>query len=75
MSLLSVQQEGIFIISTLTYRDNENYNVVAFTAAQIPDIDWQEISRSELAGKFYPKGIPIFPEEKLPELIKKYKGQ
>jgi predicted GTPase len=54
------------------FRDNESYNVVAFTAAQIPDIDGRRYPK-ELAGKLYPKGIPIFPEGNLPELIKKYK--
>lgn len=53
------------------YRDNENFNVVAFTAAQIPDIDDRKYP-AELAGKLYPEGIPILPEEQLPELIKKY---
>ncbi len=54
------------------YRENESCNVVAFTAAQIPDIDGRKYP-SELAGKLYPKGIPIFPEDSLPELIRKYK--
>lgn len=53
------------------YRDNELYHVVAFTAAQIPDIDGRKYP-AELAGKLYPEGIPIFAEEELPELIKKY---
>ena len=53
------------------YRNNENYQVVAFTAAQIPDIYGRKYP-SELAGKFYPDGIPIFPEDELPDLIKKY---
>ena len=53
------------------YRDNENYNVVAFTAAQIPDIDGRKYP-AELAGKLYPDGIPIYNEENLPDLIKKY---
>ncbi len=53
------------------YRDNNNYNVVAFTAAQIPDIDGRKYPK-ELAGKLYPDGIPIFPEENLVALIKKY---
>jgi predicted GTPase len=53
------------------YRDNEHYNVVAFTAAQIPDIDGRKYPK-ELAGKFYPDGIPIYNEDYLPELIKKY---
>jgi predicted GTPase len=56
----------------ICFRDNENYNVVAFTAAQIPDIDGRKYPK-ELAGKLYPEGIPVFAEESLPELIKKYK--
>ena len=51
------------------YRDNENYNVVAFTAAQIPDIEGRKYP-PELAGKLYPDGIPIYAEEGLPKLIK-----
>jgi predicted GTPase len=54
------------------YRDKENYNVVAFTAAQIPDIDGRRYPR-ELAGKLYPRGIPVFSEENLPAIIKKFK--
>jgi predicted GTPase len=54
------------------FRDNESYNVVAFTAAQIPDIDGRKYPK-ELAGKLYPKGIPIFPEKELPQLIHKLK--
>ena len=54
------------------YRANENFNVVAFTAAQIPDIDGRKYP-SALAGKLYPKGIPIFSESELPALIKKFK--
>lgn len=51
------------------FRGNEDYNVVAFTAAQIPDIDDRKYP-AELAGELYPDGIPIVAEEKLPELIK-----
>ncbi len=51
------------------FRDNEAYNVVAFTAAQIPDIDGRKYP-SQLAGKLYPNGIPIHAEEELPKLIK-----
>jgi len=54
------------------FRDNENYNVVAFTAAQIPDIDGRKYP-AVLAGKLYPGGIPIFAEQELPELIRKLK--
>ncbi len=53
------------------FRDNELYEVVAFTAAQIPDIDDRRYP-AELAGKLYPNGIPIFSEEELPDLIQKY---
>ena len=43
------------------YRDNELYDVVAFTATQIPNIDDRKYPAS-LAGKLYPKGIPIYDE-------------
>jgi len=55
-----------------SYRDNESYNVVAFTAAQIPDIDGRKYT-GELAGKLYPEGIPIYSESDLPDLIRKYR--
>jgi len=51
------------------YRDNPGYNVVAFTAAQIPDIDGRKYP-AELAGHLYPEGIPIVNESELPELIR-----
>ena len=51
------------------YRGNENYNVVAFTAAQIPDIDGRKYP-AELAGALYPKGIPIYAQDDLTRLIK-----
>jgi predicted GTPase len=53
------------------FRDNEEFEVVAFTATQIPDIDGRKYP-AELAGKLYPNGIDIYPEDKLPELIKKF---
>jgi len=53
------------------FRDNEDYEVVAFTATQIPDIEGR-VYPPELAGKLYPEGIPIEPEEKLTELIKRH---
>ena len=53
------------------YRNCANTEIVAFTAAQIPDIDGRKYPAS-LAGKYYPKGIPIHPEEDLEKLIKKY---
>lgn len=54
------------------YRGNANYNVVAFTAAQIPDIDGRKYP-AQLAGDLYPDGIPIYAEEDLPKLIKDLK--
>lgn len=54
------------------FRNNKECDVVAFTAAQIPDIDGRKYPK-ELAGKLYPEGIPIFAEDNLPELIRKYK--
>jgi predicted GTPase len=54
------------------YRDEETYNVVAFTAAQIPDIDGRKYPK-ELAGQLYPSGIPIYNEADLPRLIKEFK--
>src|SRR4030042_6204354 len=53
------------------FRDNENYNVLAFTATQIPDIHGRKYP-SKLCGKLYPNGIPIYPEEDITNLIKKY---
>jgi len=50
------------------FRDNETYEVVAFTATQIPNID-ERTYPAELSGDLYPQGIPIFPESELPELI------
>lgn len=50
----------------------ECFEVVAFTAAQIPDIAGR-VYPPELAGPRYPKGIPIYAEDKLPELIAKHK--
>ncbi len=53
------------------FRDNDSYEVVAFTATQIPGIETRNYP-PELAGKKYPQGIPIYPEEKLSELIEKF---
>lgn len=54
------------------YKDNPKYKVVAFTATQIPFIEKRKFPK-ELTGKFYQKDIPIYPEEKLPKLLKKFK--
>lgn len=54
------------------FRHNKNYNVVAFTAEQIPGID-DRMYPKELAGEdLYPKGIKIYPESMLTELIQKF---
>ena len=52
------------------FRDNKDYDVVAFTATQIPGIDDKKYP-AELAGKLYPKGIEIKPESELKTLIEK----
>jgi len=54
------------------FRDNDAYDVVAFTATQIPNIEGRKYPK-ELAGKLYPDGIAIYPEDELTDLIKKYK--
>ncbi|MCU0373303.1 MAG: GTPase [Ignavibacteria bacterium] len=56
----------------VVYRDNMRYNVVAFTATQIPYIDDRKYPAA-LCGKLYPNGIPIYPETDLISLIKKHK--
>lgn len=53
------------------FRKNDAYKVVAFTATQIPGIEGRSYP-TELAGPKYPKGIPIYPEENLPKLIKEH---
>jgi len=53
------------------FRDNKDYEVVAFTATQIPNIEGRRYP-AELAGSLYPEGIPIYPESELQDLIRKY---
>jgi predicted GTPase len=53
------------------FKDNATFNVVAFTATQIPNIAGRKYPAT-LAGKHYPDGIQIFQEDELPELIKKF---
>jgi len=53
------------------FRNNNYYEVVAFTATQIPGIE-ERIYPPELAGPNYPNGIAIYPEEELPRLIKEH---
>lgn len=56
----------------VVFRNNHNYEVVAFSATQIPGID-EKIYPPSLAGELYPKGIPILPEDRLVELIREHK--
>ena len=53
------------------FRENKDYEVVAFTATQIPNIEGRKYPAA-LSGEIYPEGIPIFPESELVSLIKKY---
>jgi len=55
------------------FRDNPRYNVLAFTATQIPSIEGR-LYPPELSGKLYPKGISIFPEEELTKLVRENKA-
>lgn len=52
------------------FKDKEEYEVVCFTATQIPNIENRKYPK-ELSGRLYPEGIPIFSEAELPEIIKK----
>src|SRR5256714_6535759 len=55
----------------LVYRGRPEYDVVAFTATQIPNIDGR-VYPAELAGSLYPQGIPILPESALEQLIREH---
>lgn len=46
------------------FRNNSDYEVVAFTATQIPDIEGR-VYPASIAGELYPEGIPIYPEAEL----------
>jgi predicted GTPase len=54
------------------FKDNPRYRIVAFTATQIPDIEGR-LYPPELAGKLYPEGIPIYPEDQLANLVQEHK--
>ncbi len=58
-------------VFNMMFRNNPDYEVVAFTATQIPGIEWSRYPPS-LAGPLYPDGIPIYPEEWLPKLVKDF---
>jgi predicted GTPase len=53
------------------FRDNPDYQVVAFTAAQIPNIEGRRYP-PQLAGRLYQEGIPIYPEAELSDLIRRH---
>jgi len=53
------------------FKQNPRYNIIAFTAAQIPTIEGR-IYPPELSGDLYPEGIPIYPEAELSKLIRTY---
>src|ERR671936_2231749 len=55
----------------VVYRERPEYDVVAFTATQIPNIDGRRYP-PELAGSLYPEGIPILPESALEELVREH---
>ena len=55
----------------VAFRNNPQYEVVAFTATQIPGID-DKMYPADLSGDLYPNGIPIHPEEELTDLINKH---
>lgn len=57
-----------FHLFNCCYRDNPDYEVIAFTAAQIPHIDDRRYPAA-LAGALYPDGVPILPEEELDNLL------
>ncbi|MGC8894551.1 MAG: cyclic 2,3-diphosphoglycerate synthase [candidate division WOR-3 bacterium] len=56
----------------MVFRSNPDHEVVGFTATQIPDIA-DRLYPPELAGELYPKGIPIYSEERLEEIIRELK--
>ena len=55
----------------VVFRDNKNYEVVCFTATQIPSIE-ERVYPSQLSGSLYPNGIPIYPESMVAKLIKQH---
>lgn len=66
-----VLRSPVFHNFNICYRDREEFEVVAFTATQIPNIEGRRYPAS-LAGRLYPDGIPIHPEEELPELVREF---
>lgn len=60
-----------FHVFNTYFRNNDKYEVVAFTATQIPNIEGRKYP-PVLSGKLYPDGIPIYPEEDIVDLIANY---
>src|SRR5438034_9156526 len=69
--LIAVAAGRDFHNFNLVYRDRPEYDVVAFTATQIPNIDGRRYP-AELAGSLYPDGIPILPESALEQLVRQH---
>jgi predicted GTPase len=69
--LSSALPEETFTISTSSFRSRPHYEVVGFTAAQIPEISCR-LYPPELSGELYPDDLPIWPEDSLEEIIKSY---
>ncbi|MHA1724759.1 MAG: cyclic 2,3-diphosphoglycerate synthase, partial [Promethearchaeota archaeon] len=67
-----------FHVFNTVFKDNEEYEVVAFTMAEEQNVGTTDETErrfpAELAGKLYPNGIPMFAEERLAELIQKYEA-
>ena len=55
----------------VVFRNSAEFQVVAFTATQIPDIAGRKYP-AELAGKLYPQGIPILEENDMEQIIRDY---
>ena len=70
--ILGAAGRDFHVFNTL-FRDSDEYEVVAFTANQIPYIE-NRLYPKELSGKRYPGGIRIHPETELPMLIRKFKA-
>lgn len=58
-----------FHVFNMVFKDNPDYYVVAFTSTQIPGQEYRRYPAS-LAGRYYPQGIPIYPQEKLKTIIR-----
>ena len=80
MGMGSANRERILILGAagrdfhnfnVFFRNKPQFEVVGFTAAQIPDIAWR-LYPPELSGRLYPAGLPIWPEDALEEIIEEH---